>query len=61
MTFGLGYCIYDYSMSEGFEPGAFKMVKNNYEKNVNVSSRLEPVSFTVVAQDATTELQYRIK
>ena len=41
-------------MFNGFEPGAFKIVKITM-KNVKVSDRFEPVSFRVLAHDATTE------
>ena len=60
MTVCLCFCIYDYSMFRGFEPGAFKLLKITM-KNVKVSNGLERVSFRVVAHDATTELQDRTK
>ena len=59
-TVCLCFCIYDYSMFRGFEPGAFKLLKITM-KNVKVSNGLERVSFRVVAHDATTELQDRTK
>ena len=40
----------------GFEPGAFKMVKISLKK-LKLSRLFHPVSFRVVIQDDTTELQ----